>query len=104
MALLDVCEISDWLKEDNFNAQTASIDRVNHFSFAAQTPEFAVPVGLDVSDLWFRCAHARYHSLGFGSMCFGFSFNGLDPSEAKRAHNVWQYIFLKKPPPLFYAA
>ena len=50
MALLDVCGISDWLKEDGFNAKAASVDKVNHFSFAARTPEFAVPVGVDVSD------------------------------------------------------
>lgn len=50
MALLDVCGISDWVKEDGFNAERASVDKVNHFKFAAQTPELAVPVGVDVSN------------------------------------------------------
>ncbi|XP_012670141.2 proteasome subunit beta type-8 [Clupea harengus] len=47
MALLDVCGISGWLKENGFNSKAASVDKVNHFSFAARTPEFAVPVGVD---------------------------------------------------------
>uniref|UniRef100_A0A8C7VF10 Proteasome subunit beta type-8 n=1 Tax=Oncorhynchus mykiss TaxID=8022 RepID=A0A8C7VF10_ONCMY len=50
MALLDVCGISDWVKEDGFNAERASVDKVNHFNFAAQTPELAVPVGVDPAE------------------------------------------------------
>ncbi|XP_066579663.1 proteasome subunit beta type-8 [Amia ocellicauda] len=47
MALLDVCGISEWVKEHTFSPHGASVDRVSHFSFAAQSPEFAVPVGTD---------------------------------------------------------
>ncbi|XP_059411678.1 proteasome subunit beta type-8-like [Carassius carassius] len=50
MALLDVCGISDWVKEDTFSAQKASVDRVNHFNFAAREPELAVPLGVDPAD------------------------------------------------------
>ncbi|XP_057210173.1 proteasome subunit beta type-8-like [Triplophysa rosa] len=50
MALLDVCGISDWVKEDTFNPESASVDRVNHFSFAAREPEFAVPIGVDPAE------------------------------------------------------
>ncbi|XP_067112674.1 proteasome subunit beta type-8 [Osmerus mordax] len=46
MALVDVCGVSDWVKEE-FNAKRASVDKVNHFNFAAQRQEFAVPVGID---------------------------------------------------------
>ncbi len=52
MALLDVCGISDWVKEDTFSAQNASVDRVNHYNFAAREPELAVPVGVDVSGIF----------------------------------------------------
>lgn len=57
MALLDVCGISDWVKEDTFSSQKASVDRVNHFNFAALEPELAVPIGVDVSGIF----HYRYH-------------------------------------------
>ncbi|XP_071223747.1 proteasome subunit beta type-8-like [Salvelinus alpinus] len=50
MALLDVCGISDWVKEDGFNAERASVDKANHFNFASQTPELAVPVGVDPAE------------------------------------------------------
>uniref|UniRef100_A0A8C1JA26 Proteasome subunit beta n=1 Tax=Cyprinus carpio TaxID=7962 RepID=A0A8C1JA26_CYPCA len=50
MALLDVCGISDWVKEDTFSSQKASVDRVNHFNFAAREPELAVPIGVDPAD------------------------------------------------------
>jgi len=49
MALLDVCGISEWVKEDTFSPGNASLDRVSHFNFAAREPELAVPVGVDVS-------------------------------------------------------
>ncbi|XP_035284158.1 proteasome subunit beta type-8 [Anguilla anguilla] len=47
MALLDVCGGSDWVKEDWFSGEKASVDKVNHFNFAAHRQEFAVPVGID---------------------------------------------------------
>ncbi|KAJ8267458.1 hypothetical protein COCON_G00126300 [Conger conger] len=47
MALLDVCRLSAWVKEDEFSADKASVDKVNHFNFAAHRQEFAVPVGID---------------------------------------------------------
>lgn len=49
MALLNVCGVSDWMKGGGFNAKRASVDKVNHFNFAAQGQEFAVAVGVDVS-------------------------------------------------------
>ncbi|KTF95222.1 hypothetical protein cypCar_00039780 [Cyprinus carpio] len=53
MALLDVCGISDWVKEDTFSSQKASVDRVNHFNFAALEPELAVPIGVDGPGLYY---------------------------------------------------
>ncbi|KAJ8377875.1 hypothetical protein AAFF_G00250260 [Aldrovandia affinis] len=50
MALLDVCEVSDWLKDDGSSAEGASVDKVNHFSFAAHGREFAVPPGVDPAE------------------------------------------------------
>ncbi|KAI1902360.1 hypothetical protein AGOR_G00043970 [Albula goreensis] len=47
MALLDVCRLSDWDKTDDFSAERASVDKINHYNFAALRPEFAVPLGVD---------------------------------------------------------
>ena len=49
MALLDVCGLSDWMKESVFDAKRASLDQVNNFGYFAPRPQLAVPVGVDVS-------------------------------------------------------
>ncbi|KAJ8273745.1 hypothetical protein GJAV_G00105060 [Gymnothorax javanicus] len=47
MALIDVCKLADWVKNDGFNSERESLNRVNHYSFATRKLEFALPVGID---------------------------------------------------------
>jgi len=49
MALLDVCGLSDWMKESVFDAKRASLDKVNNFGDFAPRPQLAVPVGVDTA-------------------------------------------------------
>lgn len=53
MALFDV---SGFKPDSEIRAagRTRLLDRTNHYSFGSRTPEFAVPVGEDVSVLIFQ--------------------------------------------------
>lgn len=71
MALLDVCGISEWVKEDTFRPESASLDRVSHFNFAAREPELAVPIGVDVSCIFHYHSESRVASCNY---CINDSF------------------------------